>query len=153
HPKFAGTPIKLEEYEKSLSLAIAPEGQRFILGTAFWLRAYDKNGKPLWRRAVPDVVWGVNVARESKLVIAAYGDGPIRWHRLDNGKELLAIFVHAKARRWVSWTPGGYYRASPGAETLIGWHVNRGWNDAAEFFPVGRFREQFNRPDVVKLVL
>src|SRR5262249_24384447 len=49
--------------------------------------------------------------------------------------------------------PRGYYLALPGAESLVGWHVNRGWNDAAEFFPVGRFREQFNRPDVVKLVL
>ena len=25
----------------------------------------------------------------------------------------------------VAWTPKGYYAASPGAEGLIGWHVNR----------------------------
>jgi antitoxin HicB len=43
--------------------------------------------------------------------------------------------------------------ASPGGEGLIGWHVNRGGTEAAVFFPADRFREQFNRPDVVNLVL
>jgi hypothetical protein len=43
--------------------------------------------------------------------------------------------------------------ASPGAESLIGWHVNKAWDRAAEFYPVDRFRTQFNRPDIVKRVL
>ena len=43
--------------------------------------------------------------------------------------------------------------ASPGGEDLIGWHVNRGWAQAADFFPASRFRDRFNRPDIVKLVL
>jgi hypothetical protein len=43
--------------------------------------------------------------------------------------------------------------ASPGAEDLIGWHVNRGFGQAADFFPASRFRERFNRPDVVHKVL
>ena len=89
----------------------------------------------------------------AKVVIVAYGDGTIRWHRLDDGQELLALFVHAKDRRWVAWTPRGYYTASPGGEDLIGWHVNRGWNDAADFFSAARFRDQFYRPDIVRLVL
>jgi hypothetical protein len=61
--------------------------------------------------------------------------------------------VHEVDRRWVAWTPKGYYIASPGAESLIGWHVNRDWDEAARFYSVDRFREQFNRPDIVKLVL
>ena len=85
--------------------------------------------------------------------MAAYADGTIRWHRLSDGQELLALFVHAKDRRFIAWTPKGYYAASPGAEDLIGWHVNRGWDRAADFYPVSRFRDQFNRPDIVKRVL
>ena len=104
-------------------------------------------------QATPSVVWGVNIPRDGKIVIAAYGDGTIRWHRLSDGEELLALFVHAKDRRWVLWTPKGYYTASAGGEGLIGWHVNRGWNEAADFFPVDRFRDQFNRPDIVRLML
>src|SRR5262249_8470636 len=43
----------------------------------------------------------------------------------------------------------GYYTASPGGESLIGWHVNRAWEETPDFFPVNRFRDRFYRPDVV----
>jgi Caspase domain len=152
-PKLRGGPIELDQYEKSRSLAISLDKQRFVLGTEWQLRAYESDGKPLWRKLLLRTAWGVNIARDGKLVVAAYSDGTIRWHRLDDGEELLTLFVHAQDRRWVAWTPKGYYMASPGAEALIGWHVNRGWQEAAQFFPADRFREQFNRPDIVKLVL
>ncbi len=152
-PKFAGNLLPLEPYEVARALAVAPDKERFVLGTEYWLRSYSAQGKPVWQIPVPGVAWGAHIPSEGKLVIAAYGDGTIRWHRLDDGRELLALFVHAKDRRWVAWTPRGYYTASPGGEDLIGWHVNRGWNDAADFFSVARFRDQFYRPDVVQLVL
>src|SRR5471030_3097163 len=40
-----------------------------------------------------------------------------------------------------------------GGEDLIGWQVNRGWEQQADFFPASRFRERFNRPDIVRLAL
>jgi len=153
-PKLDGKRIVLNKYERAYALAIAPEEKTFVLGTNFRLRAYDGAGKLAWEKAQGvGFAYGVNIPRAGKLVIAAYGDGTVRWHRLSDGQELLALFVHAVDRRWVAWTPKGYYMASPGAESLIGWHVNRGWNEAAQFFPVDRFRDQFNRPDIVKLVL
>ena len=152
-PKLRGTAIGIERHETSRSLAVAPDKQSFVLGTEWALRAYDRDGKLLWIRAVPGTAWAVNIAANGKLLVAAYGDGTVRWHRLSDGVELLALFVHAKDRRWVAWTPKGYYMASPGAETLIGWHVNGGWTEAAQFFSVDRFRDQYNRPDVVKSVL
>ena len=95
----------------------------------------------------------MNVNRDGRLVAVAYDDGTIRWHRLSDGQELLALFVHAKDKRFVAWTPKGYYAASPGAEDLIGWHVNRDWDHAPDFYPASRFRDQFNRPDIVKRIL
>jgi WD40 repeat protein len=153
HPNYDGKPIGLDQYERSRSLAIAPDKGRFVLGTEWSLRAYTSDGKPTLDKAVPSVVWGVNIARNGKLLLAAYGDGTVRWHRLDDGEELLALFVHAKDQRWIAWTPKGYYMASPGAEDLIGFHINRGWDEAADFFPASRFRDQFNRPDIVQRVL
>ena len=67
--------------------------------------------------------------------------------------ELLAFFVEPQSRKWVAWTPTGYYMASAGGEDLIGWHVNRGWAQKADFFPASQFRAEYNRPDIVKLVL
>ena len=100
---------------------------------------------------MPGVAWGVNLAREGRLILAAYGDGTIRWHRTADGEELLALFIHVpddpKAdKRWVLWTPEGYYTASPGGEDLIGWHVNRGPDQAADFYPAETFRSTFHRP-------
>ena len=152
-PKLNGKPIALKDYERSRALAIAPDAQRFVLGTEWRLRAYRTDGGELWQRQVPGVTWGVNIGGDGKLVAAAYGDGTIRWHRLADGQELLALFVHAKDRRFIAWTPQGYYAASPGAEDLIGWHVNRDWEHAPDFYPASRFRDQFNRPDIVKRVL
>ena len=102
---------------------------------------------------MPGVVWAVNLADDDRLAVAAYADGTIRWHRADTGQELLAFFPHADRQRWVLWTPQGYYDCSPGAEDLIGWHVNRGKVEAADFFPAARFRNIYYRPDVLQRVL
>jgi len=152
-PKLNGKPIKMQNAERARTLAVAPDNSHFVLGTEFRLRGFDSSGKELWQRSMPGVTWGVNITGNGQVVLAACGDGTVRWYRLSDGRELLALFVQAKNRRWVAWTPKGYYMASPGAEDLIGWHINRGWTQAADFFPANRFRDKFNRPDIVKLIL
>jgi hypothetical protein len=153
HPTFAGKPIELHQYERSRSLAIRPDRGGFVLGTEFRLRAFDDHGQQTWQQPGPGPAWGVNLSGDGRIVIAAYGDGTIRWHRWSDGAELLALFVNRESEAWVAWTPTGYYMASPGGEDLIGWHLNRGWNQAADFFPASRFRDRFSRPDIVRLML
>ena len=92
-------------------------------------------------------------AADGEILAVAYEDGTIRWLRWSDGAELLALFVEPQSRKWVAWTPSGYYMASAGGEDLIGWHVNRGWNQEADFFPASQFRAEYNRPDIVRLVL
>ncbi|MDP2786558.1 MAG: caspase family protein [Pseudomonadota bacterium] len=156
-PKLNGQPLKLEQYEISRSLALLPdvegEAPGFVLGTGRYLRAFDRNDNETWQQPVPGVVWAVNVSRDGRWVVAAYADGTIRWHRATDGAEQLAFYPHPDQKRWVLWTPAGYYDASPGAEDLIGWHVNNGKDAAADFFPAGRFRDRFYRPDVLAKVL
>ena len=93
------------------------------------------------------------LARNGKLVIAACSDGTVRWYRWSDGKQLLALLVHNDGKRWIAWTPVGYCVSSVGADDLIGWHVNRGWQQPADFFPIAYFRKYLNRPDIVTLVL
>ena len=152
-PSLNGKRLALEPYETARSLAVAPDGRRFVLGSEWSLRLFDQAGKELWRRPVPGVAWAVNVSGDGRLVVAAYGDGTIRWHRLSDGAELLALYPHPDRQRWVLWTPQGYYDASPGAEDLIGWQVNRGRDAAPEFYTASRFRDRFHRPDVIDRVL
>jgi hypothetical protein len=69
---------------------------------------------------------------------------------MEDGKELLAFFPHKDKKRWVIWTPKGYYDASPDGEDLIGWHVNKGKDKESDFYPVSEFKHLFHRPDVIK---
>jgi hypothetical protein len=61
--------------------------------------------------------------------------------------------MHPDGKRWIAWTPQGYYDASVGGDELIGWHVNHGYDQAPDFYTVSQFRDQCNRPDIVALVL
>jgi WD40 repeat protein len=154
-PKLNGASLVLDKNERSRSIALVPKSDRFALGTEWSLRLFDAGGKEVWPtpRPVPSVVWGVNVSADGRLIVAAYGDGTIRWHRVSDGAELLALFMHPDGRRWVAWTPQGYYDASVGADELIGWQVNHGYDQAPDFFPAAQFQQRFNRRDVIAHVL
>jgi hypothetical protein len=152
-PKLGKKTLKLENNEVSKSLAIAPDASFFLLGTEFLLRCYAADGKARWQQPSPDAVCAVNLSADGRIAVAAYGDGTIRWHRADNGQELLAFFPHADQKRWVLWTPQGYYDASPGGEELIGWHVNQGADKEARWEQAGQYRDLFFRPDVIDRLL
>jgi WD40 repeat protein len=153
-PAVNGAPIKLGDREQARSVAIVPGAQQFVLGGDFRLRMLDQFGHDVWPKAQSaPIVWHVNVTSDQRLVVAAYGDGTVRWHRLSDGTELLALFIHPDGQRWIAWTPQGYYDASLGADELIGWHVNHGYDRLPDFYPVSQFRGRFYRPDVIKRVL
>jgi WD40 repeat protein len=149
-PKLKGNPLPLKD-DPAESLAIKPDSSGFLLGTSITLRLFDPAGKELWRVRTPGAAYGVNT--NGRLAVAALGDGTIRWYRVSDGKEILAFFPHPDRKRWVLWTPSGYYDASPGGENFIGWHVNNGKEQAADFFPASRFRSTYYRPDVIDRVL
>jgi WD40 repeat protein len=152
-PTLNGRPLKLKPNERSWSLAISSDDSSFLLGTAWYLRLFDRTGKQLWQRLTPSVAVNVNIPASGDVAVAALHDGTIRWYRLKDGEELLALFPHPDGRRWVLWTPSGYYDASPGSDELLGWHVNRGPDQAADFFPLAQFRETYYRPDIVAKIL
>jgi hypothetical protein len=153
HPFLNGQPIALDNYEFSRSLALLPGSDGFILGTEWAVRRFNGKSKRDWSKPAPGITWAVNVTPDGRLVVSAHGDGTIRWWRADNGQELLALFVHPDGKRWIAWTPQGYFDASVGADDLIGWHVNHGFDQVPDFFSVSQFRDRFYRPDVIAKVL
>ena len=153
NPKLNGKPLKFRRDDFSRSLAISPEKDTFLIGSKLFLYFFDRQGHQKWVVRVPGEAFAVNTSTDGRVAVAALGDGTIRWYRMKDGKELLAFFPHADKKRWVLWTPSGYYDASPGAEELIGWHVNNGSEEAADFFPISRFRRDYYRPDVVAKAL
>jgi hypothetical protein len=72
---------------------------------------------------------------------------------MKDGMELLAFFPRGDGKRWVLWTPSGYYDASEGGDEFVGWSVNNGWDREASFYPISRFFDRFYRPEVMTQVL
>jgi len=153
-PKLNSNILPLEQYERSRSLAIAPDKSIFLLGTTRYLRLFDSNGQHIWKVAAPATAWAVNISGDGKKAVATFADGTIRWYNIENGEELLAFFPHKDGKRWIAWTKSGYYMASSdNADNLIGWHVNNGKDKAARFYPAGALYASYKRPDIVKKIL
>jgi WD40 repeat protein len=152
-PKLNGKRLPLPANGFSRSLAIAPDRSGFVLGALSYLYFFNADGTQRLKVETPGEAWCVNISADGRLAAGAFGDGTIRWYRYSDGKELLAFFPSNDRKRWVIWTPSGYYDASSGGEDLIGWQVNNGRDSAADFFPVGEFRSTYYRPDIVAKIL
>ncbi|WP_341675476.1 caspase family protein [Niveibacterium sp. SC-1] len=149
-PTLNGRPLALNPGEQARSLAISADGQRFVLGTDWSLRMYDRAGELIWSRDTPGAAWDVNLSQDGRFVVAGYGDGSIRWHLVADGAPVLAFFPHADRKRWIAWTPEGFYTASgPDAEALMGYHLNRGADREGEFVSARQLREIFYQPGLI----
>ncbi|MCK9386765.1 MAG: caspase family protein [Sulfuritalea sp.] len=152
-PRFNGRALPMKPGEVARSLAMAPNERSFVLGSEWFLRHFSAEGVMLWERRVSAAAWAVNISADGRWVVAGLGDGSVRWLRLNDGAEQMALFVHADRERWIVWTPSGYYDTSVGGENLVGWHLNRAFNQSADFFSAGRFRDRLYRPDVIQKLL
>ena len=123
----AGHAVPLRPGERVLAAAPADRG-RLVLGTDSRLRLIGADGVQISDRALSAAAWGVAVAPDRPLLVAALGDGTIRWYSLRDDlplAELAGLFVHADGRRWVAWTADGLFAHSDlGGEQLVGFQQN-----------------------------
>lgn len=152
-PSLNGAPLGLRPHEVATAAAATPDGSGFVVATGWRVVSFAADGKMRWDWQSPDTAWAINVTRDGRLAVVACADGTIRWLRLADGRELASLFVHPDQQRWAAWTMDGAYMASPGGDTLVGWHVNRGKDATADFFTVSRFRDRFYHPDAVERAL
>ena len=153
-PQLNGQPLTvLHEYEICRSVDIATGGAGVVLGADWHVFCTDAKGVLRWKQSMQSTVWCVKIDAYNQVVAAALGDGTIRWYRFHDGAHLLSLYLHPDQKRWVLWTPSGYFDCAPGAEELLGWHVNNGPDQAADYFPLSKFRQTYYRPDVIDLIL
>lgn len=145
-PTLNRRPIPLEPGETSLTMAIAHDGSAIALGTGWYLRLHAPNGREIWKAESPSACFSVNLSKNGRWVVAGFGDGTVRWFQRSNGAEVLAFYPDANGQDWIAWTPDGRYAASSEGDRLVGWHVDRGPDLAAEFLSIGRFAERYHDP-------
>lgn len=151
-PLLNGRVLPLLGRDESRVAAVSVDGQRVAVGGNNYAYLFDQKGRRLWATRAGGNVWGVAISGDGRWVVTASADGCLRWLDARNGVERLRLFVHADEKRWVLWTPAGEYFASPGAEDLIGWQLNRG-NQLPDFFPASRFRQVLLTPRLGERVL
>jgi WD40 repeat protein/uncharacterized caspase-like protein len=152
-PRLEARLIALEPAEHVRSVSILPGARQVALGTDFYLRLAE-TGRELWRQVVPAPAWSVAATGDGRYLVAALGDGTIRWYATTDGREVMSLFVSPRDRRWVVWSPEGFFDHShdPGAqsgETLVGYHLDKGPGKPADFISIAQLYNLFYRRDLV----
>lgn len=98
-----------------------------------------------------DAVWAVTPSPDQKHLLTGSDDETLQIWNLERYEHTLSLFFAGDD--WVAWTPQGYYAASPGGENYVGWHVQRGFDQMADYYPASRFRARFYRPELIRRVL
>jgi WD40 repeat protein len=157
-PKLNGATLMLEPAETVRSVAVLPNGSAAAIGSDFYLRLAGRVGE-LWRVPTEAPVWAVNTGSDGRLVVAALGDGTIHWYDTASGHELLGLLLDPPTKRFVLWTPQGFFDhdhrtdGRPDGRGLIGYRFNTASGRDSDFAEIGQLYPIFFRPDLVGLSL
>jgi WD40 repeat protein len=143
-----GVTLRMSDGELASAGTYLRTSKDALLGTTRALARINAAGLTVWRTQTSAEVNAVTASADDRLIVTAMADGTLRWWRGADGVELLAFFPVSDGR-WIAWTPEGYFDAGAGADSLVGWVVNRGPQAAAELHSLGRFRDRYHRPDII----
>lgn len=153
NPRINGRPVQLAREELSRSYAISPSGAMVVLGTDYQLRVYRSDGAPLAAAELPGAVWAVGISGDGRVIVAAVSDGTLRWFGLGSNGELtprVALFAANDAKRWVAWTPSGFFDYSDtGGTGMVGLLLNRAKNQVPDWYSFAQVYRRFYAPETV----
>jgi len=131
--------------------AFTPDGQTIVSGgNNGQISAYDLKGKHLGSLIGHESeVWAVTPSPDGRLLVSGSDDQTIRLWNLKT-RELIVTLFHGRDGEWVMWTPQGYYASSPNGDGIVGWQINKGPAQAAEYVTASQLRAHFYRPDIIE---
>lgn len=68
-----------------------------MLGFDSAVVCFDRSGRVEWEIRIPHTAMAVNVSGNGNVVVVAHSDDTIRWYRMTDGQELLALYAKNKA--------------------------------------------------------
>lgn len=146
-----GRPIALKAFQSVRSWA--SDMARAVLGTQWSVLMADASGRVLWENDLPAPAYQVALSANGRWVVAAVGDGTLRWYEAAGGREAMGLFLHRNGSDWIAWRPDGSYASSPGGDEFLGWLRNRGDEREPEFLRAVQFERTLYRPERVRTTL
>ena len=133
------------------SYSLTPDGSIVVSGGSNGaLTSYDARSGNKLRDFVGHTgdVLSVAVSPNGRTLVSGSADQTLRVWDLNSGSLLATAFI-ARNGQWVVYTPVGYYASSAYGDAYIGWHINRGADQTAGFFPATSLSEQLRSDAVV----
>ena len=153
HPvHVAGQALALKPFQSLHAWSRAPQGGAFALGSQWSVLLVDAQGRRQWEQDLPAPARQVAFSGDGRWVVAAVGDGTLRWYEAASGQERLGAFLHASEPQWVVWRSDGYYSSSTQGDRHLGWLLNRGDETAPDFVRAEQIERELYRPDLLAAV-
>jgi uncharacterized caspase-like protein len=146
-----GRPLALKAFQSVRSWA--SDASRATLGTQWSVLMADASGRVLWENDLPAPAYQVSLSVNGRWVVAAVGDGTLRWYEAEGGREAMGLFLHRNGSDWIAWRPDGSYASSPGGDEFLGWLRNRGDEREPELLRAVQFERSLYRPERVRATL
>ncbi|KPA13689.1 secreted protein containing Peptidase C14, caspase catalytic domain protein [Candidatus Magnetomorum sp. HK-1] len=137
-----------------MTYGFTPNGTIISGGATGFLTAYNRDGNHLAEfKGHTAVVWSIAIS--GQWMVSGGGDQVLMlWDltELDQGKKdirpVLSVFVD-RHNEWVAWIEDGFFDASYDGAKYVGYHINYGKDQAADYVRVGQLYDIFARRDLV----
>jgi hypothetical protein len=131
-------------------MTFTPDGQTVVIGLTPQIKAYDLSGR-LRGSFIGHFgqVRDLAPSPDGRFLVSGAADQTVRLWNLQT-RELVVTMFHGTDGEWVMWTPQGYYTGSPGADKIVGWQINKGPENAADYVGAEQLRQHLHRPDIVE---
>ena len=145
--------IEIPNIDDSVRCRTLIPGERVVVGCTYGLFVYDAaSGRPIYNLpGHTDTVWAVAPSPNGRYILSGGGDDTLEIWNVENYQLVLSLFFAGD--EWIAWTPQGYYATSLGGEGLMGWHLNRGPERMAAFYPAASYHNALYRPDVIRRII
>jgi hypothetical protein len=139
---------------------------RVVFATSHRILYLDCAGHDLWQPGlaigqspivgmpVRDDAYQVRISGNRRFLIAAHGDGVVRWYELSSGRIVWSIFVARDLRSWIAWAPDGHFDSS---QDLVSWSIgwlqsiargNGVWSVTME--PLAKYEREWREPNLLR---
>ena len=130
-------------------LSFTPDAQTVLAARSNRIEAYTIDGSYVGTfQGHLATVRDFAVSPDGRFLVSGSSDQTVRLWNMQSRELIVSLFFGADGE-WVVWTPQGYYASSPNGDRIVGWQINKGQDQAAEYVTANQLRYKFYRPDIV----